>query len=429
MNTIWLIARREISTRLRQKSWKITTVVMVVLSVAGVLVAHFAAGGISHPQFTIATTSDVPASTSQAIVTQAQAVGATVTVASTSMSQDQGQAQVRDGSLDALIMPAQASISSNASNSSNPSNANSASSSSGASASASPGASLELVVNQSADSTLQAIVTSVAQEQELASQITALGGEPATVLAAVAQAGVTVTALQPPPVRDTTQVVVALAVMVVMYVAMLMGSQFVAQGVVEEKTSRVVEILLSTVRPMHLMAGKVMGIGLVTLLQVGLTVGAAAVTATRTGLLDTSQLPLGATLLWSLAWLLVGFAMFSLMLAGLASLVSRQEEVGAVTTPALMLAIIPYVYGVAFMLHNPTATSGLVMSLVPFFAPFLMPMRVALGVAAAWEQWLSLGLALAFLPLLAYLAGRIYQGAVLKTGARVKLSDALRRAA
>jgi ABC-2 type transport system permease protein len=172
----------------------------------------------------------------------------------------------------------------------------------------------------------------------------------------------------------------------------------------------------------------VLGIGIVTMIQLVLTVGIAGTVATRTGVLDTSQLQLGPTIGWLVLFFLIGFATFSIMLAALASTVSRQEEVSSVVMPGLMLAMIPYVIGIAVLLPNPQSTLGTVLSMMPFFAPFLMPLRVALGVAPGWELAIGLVVSLVLLPVLSWLAGRIYSTAVLRTGARVKLADALRAA-
>ena len=111
--------------------------------------------------------------------------------------------------------------------------------------------------------------------------------------------------------------------------ALMTAGQLVAQGVVEEKSSRVVELLLATLRPWQLMAGKVLGIGLMGLLQMVLVVGAGVGTGVgpRTWWTPAS-VDLGSTAVWALVWFVIGFATYALVLAALASLVSRQEDVG-----------------------------------------------------------------------------------------------------
>src|SRR5690625_5747386 len=97
-------------------------------------------------------------------------------------------------------------------------------------------------------------------------------------------------------------------------------------GVVEEKVSRVVEILLATIRPGELMGGKVVGIGLVGLVQVSLFAGTGALTARLTGLLDGVELDVAASLGWLLVWFVLGFGLYAVLVGGVAALVSRQER-------------------------------------------------------------------------------------------------------
>jgi ABC-2 type transport system permease protein len=105
--------------------------------------------------------------------------------------------------------------------------------------------------------------------------------------------------------------------------------------------------------------------------------------------------------------------------------VSRQEDVGSVTAPVLTLMMIPYLIGVSIAPWDPTNPLVIWLSYVPFCAPLLMPMRIALGEVEAWEVALALGLSLALIPVLVWLAGRIYSRAVLRSGGRIKLRDAL----
>jgi ABC-2 type transport system permease protein len=125
-------------------------------------------------------------------------------------------------------------------------------------------------------------------------------------------------------------------------------------------------------------------------------------------------------------WFLLGFLMYAMVFAALGALVSRQEEVGGATAPAVMLIILPYVVGVSILPGDPENSLAGWLSLVPFFSPMLMPMRIALDVAAGWEIAVSLGLTVLATAGLAWLAGRIYSNAVLRTGAKVKFMSALR---
>jgi ABC-2 type transport system permease protein len=231
-----------------------------------------------------------------------------------------------------------------------------------------------------------------------------------------------VTALEPQPTRDGAQIVAGYVAGILLFITLQTCAQLVAQGVVEEKSSRVVELLLATVRPWQLMAGKVLGIGVVGLIQVAVVVLGGAGTAAVLGLVDASDIDLGATAAWSLVWFVVGFVMYSLALAALAALVSRQEDIGSVTAPVVMLMIVPYVIGISIAPWNPDSPIVQWLSYIPFCAPLVMPIRIALGTVE------TVLISLALVPALVWLAGRVYANAVLRTGARVKLRDALRAA-
>ncbi|GEK20361.1 ABC transporter permease [Cellulomonas xylanilytica] len=284
---------------------------------------------------------------------------------------------------------------------------------------------LTVTVHTSLSDSLTPVFASLAQQEALSSAVTDLGGDPGEVGRAIAQAEADVTALEPEPEQDSAQVVAGFVAGILLFISLMTAGQLVAQGVVEEKSSRVVELLLATVRPWQLMAGKVLGIGVIGLTQVVLVVAAGTGTAAALGLVDTSSINLGATALWVIIWFVVGFTMYALALAALAALVSRQEDVGSVTAPIMTLMMIPYLVGVSIAPWDPTNPLVVWLSFVPFCAPMLMPMRIALGEVAPWEVAVSLGISLALIPVLVWLAGRIYSNAVLRSGGRVKLKDAL----
>lgn len=288
------------------------------------------------------------------------------------------------------------------------------------------GSTLVVLVEESVPLTLQPVVGVLAQQLALAGQVEALGGDPTQVSAAVAAAAPQVEALSPGGTVDAGQAAAGVVAGVLIFIAIIMSGQLVAVGVVEEKTSRVVEILLATIRPWELMAGKVLGIGTIGLVQLAAVIGAGVGTALATGVLDGSGIDIGSIALWVLVWFLIGYVMYALVLAALAALVSRQEDVQTVVTPVILAATVPYLIGVSVAPTDPTSPLVQVLSLVPFAAPFLMPIRMGLGVVAAWEVAVSLVLAVATIPLLVWFAGTVYRNAVLRTGARVPLREALR---
>jgi ABC-2 type transport system permease protein len=118
--------------------------------------------------------------------------------------------------------------------------------------------------------------------------------------------------------------------------------------------------------------------------------------------------------------------LYATVFAAAASLVSRQEELQSVITPISTVIIIAFVVGINLMIQDPSGTAVTVLSMLPPFAPILMPGRMAIGVAPLWQVLLSVVLAIGAVAAITWLGGRIYSNAVLRTGSRVKLRDAFR---
>lgn len=384
-----LVAGREIRQRIFAKSFIWSTVVLVALIVAGIVAAKLI--GDDEKVLHVGVTSQTQP-LDEAIVATSSSFGATTEV--TTVTEDAGRAQVADETLDALVTGTPESF--------------------------------QVVTKSELDATLSSVFSVLAQQAALADQIRDLGGDPATVGAAVAGASVDVVALDPPDEVDGSQILSGYVVGILLFISLQICGQLVAQGVVEEKTSRVVELLLATVRPWQLMAGKVLGIGAIGLLQILVLVGAGVGSAMALGLTQTMDVDLGATAAWVIVWFLVGFTMYALLFAAAGALVSRQEEVGSVTTPILVLMMVPYIVGVSIAPWAPDSPLVQWLSYLPFTSPLIMPIRVALGSVADWQVAAVLLLNIAVIPVLVWFAGRVYSNAVLRTGGRIKLKDALR---
>ncbi len=206
-------------------------------------------------------------------------------------------------------------------------------------------------------------------------------------------------------------------------VAMTFGTQ-IAQSVVEEKQTRIVEILLATVSARALLAGKILGncllaIGQVVAISVAALVGL-AVTGQQIGLSD-----LGAPILWFVAFFIVGFAMVAALFAAFASLISRAEDIGSATTPVTTLVMIPYM--LSFVIAgNETWTR--ILAWVPFSSPTTMPTHVYAGEAHWWEPIGALLVLAATTVVIVLVGERIYRNSLLRIGAKVPLREALKRA-
>jgi ABC-2 type transport system permease protein len=390
-SAVGLVAGRELSTRLRSKAFRIVTLVLIVVIVALCLVLALLSGTSSGDKVGYLATDTTIAEQLPAIGTS---TGQQITVAPVP-DQATGERQVSDGDLDALLVGS--------------------------------GGKVTVVVKKDIDSSLQTAFNVLAGQIAFDQQITRLGGDPATVRAASA-ATADVRPLQKPYPYQTQQLILGIVAGLLIYVSLLLNGQSVAQGVVEEKASRVVELLLATIRPWQLMAGKVLGIGLVGLIQM-LAIGICGVVAgLATGVLTISASAAAGTVVWLIVWYLLGFFMYAVVFAGLGALVSRQEDISGVITPATMFLIIGYAMGSSILPSDPGSHLMEILSIIPVFAPTVMPMRLAMGGVPAWEAIVSVALVVALIPLLIWLAARIYRNAVLRTGARVKLNQALRAA-
>ena len=207
--------------------------------------------------------------------------------------------------------------------------------------------------------------------------------------------------------------------LVVLYGQLIAYGFWVAMGVVEEKASRIVEILLATIRPRELLFGKVLGIGVVGLGQLllialaGLAIGAAS------GQVDIGGEEL-STLPIVLAWFVLGYALYAGAFALAGSLVSRQEDIQSVTTPLLMGLIASFFLGFQAV-DDPGGTLAQVLSYIPISAPLVMPVRMIAGDVALLQVLISVAIVVATTYAVIAFAARIYGSAVLQTGGRVRL--------
>ncbi len=385
-----LVVGRELRTRLRSRMFTVSTALFLLTVVGFAVVMHFVGD-----RTTSATVGLVPQTTSVAAPLRdvGGAVGLTVRTKALPDAAT-GQRQLRDGDLDAVVVEASGS--------------------------------LQVVVRKNLDEQLRAALTVLARQLAQDHAVVAGGGDPAQVNAAVAHAGVQVRSLEPAPAYQSERIVLGLIAGILVYLSLMIYGQTVAQGVIEEKTSRVVELLLATVRPWQLMLGKVVGIGAVGLLQMVIVAGGGLAVGLALGSLTMPSSIAVGTVVWALVWYLVGFMMYALLFAAAGAMVSRQEDAGGVTAPILAVIILPYVIGVSVLPSDPENQLAHVLSLVPVFSPMLMPVRIALGVAPVWELALTVVLSVLLTAALVGVTGRVYGNSVMRTGARVRLRDALR---
>lgn len=381
---VMLVARREFITQVKSRGFIIGIVFTLVVLVAVGAVSFFIAQATSTETLGV---SGQAAQLRPALEQVAELQGTDLQIVE--VDEAAGQAQVGDDQLDALLTGG-------------------------------PG-DYRLLFNQDPDAGLQGLVGTAAQQQALNTALTGAGINPTDL---AAQAQVASSTVQPEDPNRGQQIAVAFAGTFLLF----MGVQFaagVATGVVEEKQSRVVELLLATIKPWQLLTGKILGIGasgLLTMVILGAVVGSAGAAF---GLLTLPSAAIGM-LVMVLIWYLIGFFLFAAVYAALGSTVSRQEELQPVITPVVFVVLIPFVLTLNLLPSDPRNPVIAVLSYIPFVSQTVMPARFALGAATLLEVVISAVIALAAIVVVVRLASRIYSNSVLRTGARVSLAEALR---
>ncbi|MGA7687827.1 MAG: ABC transporter permease [Jiangellales bacterium] len=270
--------------------------------------------------------------------------------------------------------------------------------------------------------TMLAVALQADQQQRAAE---ALGLSEPQAASLVAPASPASDVLDPPDPAEGGQQGAVFVGMLLLYLAVILFGQLVMMAVVEEKSSRVVEVLLSRVLPYRLLAGKVLGVGALAVIQVSVLAGASYLVATQV-LPDDIEIDLGPGLLGSIVgWFLLGFAFFAVLYAALGSTVTRQEDVQSVALIP-MFFILPAYFIAILAGTDPDSTLTRVTSILPPFSPFVMPVRSAVTDVPAWEIGLSVALLMAATYGMIRLAGRIYTGAILSIGQKVSLRQAWR---
>lgn len=207
------------------------------------------------------------------------------------------------------------------------------------------------------------------------------------------------------------------------FFAVITGLSSLSTGVVEEKSSRVVEILLSSVHPRTLLLGKILGIGLFVLLQLSIYLAAGVLALNIAGLWQDFEF--NSLILWSIVWVILGFFTYISITGGISAMVSRQEDLGSILSPIMLFMLIPFYLGMYLVPASPDSVLTKVLSMIPGFSPFIMPVRQAYNYVEIWELVVALGISVICIPLLAALAGKIYENSILRMGKRVTFRQAL----
>jgi len=222
------------------------------------------------------------------------------------------------------------------------------------------------------------------------------------------------------------------AFVMVLYMALLLYGVAVMRGILEEKSNRIMEVLLGSLTPDQLMAGKILGIGLVGLTQMAiyvvsaaflrLYVGIAALQAGWTGALDAIS-PLNMT--YFCIFFLLGYFLYTSLFAAVGAVCNSEQEAQNLQSPLIMCLVVPMVM-TFFFVANPDSPAAVVASLIPLFAPMVMFMRITVLTPPFWQIALSIALLLATIYFFFRGVARIFRIGVLMYGKRPTLPEILR---
>jgi ABC-2 type transport system permease protein len=225
---------------------------------------------------------------------------------------------------------------------------------------------------------------------------------------------------------DEARSIIAYGGLMLMYFAVLSFGAWTLTGIAEEKASRVVEVLLATLRPWQLLAGKILGIGLLGLIQFVVTVAIALVLIRVTGALDLPAIPMDSAVTL-VVWFILGYSLFSVAFGTAGALVSRMEDAQTAAFPISIVAVLGFFAAFA-VLGDPGGVLGTVLAFVPFTAPFVVPIRVAFQEIPWWEHVGAAAVSTVTIIALVRFAGRVYAGGLLHYGRRLGIRQAYRSA-
>jgi ABC-2 type transport system permease protein len=378
-----LVARRELRLRAKTRVFVITTAVMLI-AVALAVALPAILSGKSKPDRIGVVGSVTP--TISGIVTEAGRLsgGQAVVVAEPSLAA--AKAALLSGDLGAVLVP-----------------------------------NSEIFVKQVPLGGVSGPVGTLAQLAGLSRLIETVPGAAAAVTHGVT---LPVRGLQAPSTPLSSRLTGLFTVIIGFILISVYGSQ-IALGIGEEKSSRVVEVLLSSVRPVQLLIGKVLGIGLLALAQAVAMVVVFIVAGFATGSSLVHGATLGAVLTGGM-FVVLGYAFYCTAFAAAGSLVSRQSDVNSTILPVQLPLIITYALSYTVVYANGASTFYHVLGFLPPTAPIAMPVLYAAGDVPAWQVAVSAVLCALGTVWMARLAARIYANSILRTGPRISFRQAIR---
>jgi ABC-2 type transport system permease protein len=393
LGEVGIVARREIRERVRGRLFRIGTLAILIAVAAAIVIPTFQGGGGPTTQ-TVGVVGGLSPQTEHVVwVAGKQDQDAVKFVSERSLTE--AKENVRSGKVDFAVVDGS-----------------------------------QILLNQPATANSSpadpALVQAVAEYLGVLKAYQAAGLTPTQALRVDQAKSIPIRTLQPNSKGSTKAT--SVVGLVLLFVMLTQYNTWTLIGVMQEKSSRVVEVLLATIRPIQLLAGKVLGIGLVALGQATLIVGFALVVGTIVGsnlLHGTGPLVLACELLW----LLLGYAFYCWVYAAAGSTAERQDQVQTLAFPLSIPILLGYIFSITVASSGNPDLFFKVLAYLPPTAPFCMPVLVALGQVAWWGFVASVLITIAGTIGMATFAARIYRRAVLRTGSRVRVRELLGRTA
>ncbi len=382
LGDVGLVAMREIKERVRGRIFRVGTILILLVVAAAIIIPKFHSSGAASTQ-TVAVVGQLSPKAEQAVSTagsRSQDSVRLVPVPSVAAA----EADLRSGRADLAIIDQSQVL-------------------------------LNLPATSSKSSADPGFVQAVAEYLGVLKVYQTAGLTPAQAAAVDQATPVPVNTLQSGP-KSTTRTASVIG-LVLLFFMLTQYNTWILIGVMQEKSSRVVEVLLATVRPIQLLGGKVLGIGLVALGQATVIVGFALIVGAAVGsdlLRGTAPLVLACQLLW----LLLGYAFYCWVYAAGGSTAERQDQVQTLALPLSIPILLGYIFAITVASSGHADLFFKILAYVPPTAPFCMPVLVALGEVTWWQFVASVLITIAATGGMAVFAAGIYRRAVLRTGGR-----------
>lgn len=387
-----IVAAREIRERVRGRVFRVGTLIILAV-VAGAIVIPTLTHSTAAPQ-RVGVVGPLPAPERSSVAATAKSVGTTVRFVH-EPDENSAREQLRAGTLDLVIAGGR-----------------------------------DLVVNQpigaNDTSTTAQFVTATAQALGVARALAA-AHLTASQASALANANpLPVQSLQPGTTKSKVNPTSVIGLILV-FLMLTQYNTWILMGVMEEKSSRVIEVLMAAVRPIELLSGKVLGIGLVAFGQAALIVAVALGLAAIVGsdLLHGSAPLVVASIL---VWLVLGYAFYCWVYAAAGSMAERQDQVQSLALPLSLPIIFGYIIAITAASTGDASPLLKVLAYLPPTAPFAMPILVGLSAVTWWQFLSSMAISIVCTVGVARLATSIYRRAILRTGRRVRLREVFARA-